>query len=265
MVNIDHYDAFCFDLDGTIFLGDEILPGAKDSVDFIRAQGKKVLFITNSPTLTRKGCQEKLERLGVASSIEEVFTASYIAALYFTKYFPESSVYVVGEKAIKEEFKQFSLQLTEAPLEATHVIVGLDRSFNYEKLNAAMTAVRNGAKLIVTNPDPFCPVPGGFISDTLAIARAIETASGHDIFKVIGKPSTFYGDMILTQLNVSRERCLIIGDRLETDIMLGKLNAFRTCLVLTGVASHEDIEKLNIFPDYIIQGLQSMFAHLLKS
>ena len=116
-------------------------------------------------------------------------------------------------------------------------------------------------KIIVTNPDPYCPVPGGIISDTLAIAWAIEVASGQPIFEVIGKPSTFYGERMLDQLTIERNRCLIIGDRLETDILLGKLNKFHTCLVLTGVASKKDVEEKKIYPDFIVEDLISLSSH----
>lgn len=261
---MESFDAFCFDLDGTIFVGNEILPGAKEMIEFVRRQHKKLLFITNSPTQTRKECQFRLEKMGITVKVEEIMTAPFISAMYFSEFFPDSLIYIVGEKAIEKEFKQFSLRVTADPMEATHILVGLDRDFTYEKLNLAMNAVRNGAKLVVTNPDPSCPVPGGYISDTLAIARSIEVASGHSIDKVIGKPSTYYGDKIYQTLKVERDRCLIIGDRLETDIKLGIINNFRTCLVLTGVAYREHIEEMKIYPDYIVENLLSLFENMSK-
>lgn len=154
MSHIDNFDAFCFDLDGTILLGNELLPGAREIIDFIRKENKKVQFITNSPTKTRMDCMYRLHTLGIASDVEEIFTTAYISALYFAKSFPESTVFIVGEEAINEEFERLSVKMTDDPLEANHVLVGLDRFFTYEKLNAAMNAVRNGAKLIITNPDP---------------------------------------------------------------------------------------------------------------
>lgn len=262
---MENIDAFCFDLDGTIFIGNDLLPGAKETLDFLRRHNKKILFITNSPTQTREECQKRLHNMGVFSEIEEIITAPYISALYFFEYFPDALVYIVGEKALEEEFSLYSLRITENPEEATHLLVGLDRYFTYEKLNLAMKAVRNGAKLVVTNPDPFCPVPGGYISDTLAIARAIEVASGQSIDQIIGKPSTYYGDKILEKLKTTSERCLVIGDRLETDIMLGKLNQFCTCLVLTGVACKADVEEKKIYPDYIVRNLPSIFGEVFPS
>ncbi|GIN19493.1 MAG TPA: HAD-IIA family hydrolase [Bacillus bacterium] len=258
-MNIDDFEAYCFDLDGTIYLGNQILPGAKETLETLRMNHKKVLFITNSPTQTREECRRRLESLGIDVCSNEILTGPFISALYFSENFPDALIYVVGEEAIRTEFNHFSLKVTEDPSEATHVLVGLDRSFTYEKLNMAMNAVRNGAKLIVTNPDPTCPVPGGFVSDTYAIARAIEVASGKSIFQVTGKPSAFYGERILKELNVESDQCLIVGDRLETDILLGKFSKIRTCLVLTGVARKEDVDKTKIYPDFIIKDLNSLF------
>lgn len=259
MVNIHEFDAFCFDLDGTIYVGDQLLLGVKETIDLLRKRNKKVMFITNSPTLTRIECQKRLKKFGIDANLEEVITATFVSAVYFMEKHPNALVYIVGEKAIEEEFSRFSLKTTKNPLEATHVLVGLDRSFTYEKLNYAMNAVRNGAKLVLTNPDPACPVPGGFISDTLAIASAIEVASGQRIDHIVGKPSSFYGEKVVEKLQIKRSRCLIIGDRLETDVMLGKINNFRTCLVLTGSSSKEDIEKEQIYPDYVVENLQLLF------
>mgnify|MGYP001770196706 CR=1 FL=1 len=259
MLHVDDFDAYCFDLDGTIYIGSKLLPGVKDTIDRLRRYNKKILFTTNTSTQTREECREWLHHLGIQAELDEVMTASYLSAVYFLEQFPDSLVYVVGEKAISEEFNKFSLKITDNPMDATHVLVGLDRCFTYKKLNLAMKAVRNGAKLIATNPDPFCPVPGGYISDTLAIAKAIEAASGRPIYNVIGKPSSFYGNKVLKKLKIKSNRCLIIGDRLETDIMLGKTNDCRTCLVLTGASCKEDIEETKIYPDYIAENLQSLF------
>ncbi|MED1440399.1 HAD-IIA family hydrolase [Aeribacillus composti] len=259
MLHIDDFDAYCFDLDGTIYIGNKLLPGVKETIDRLRRHNKKILFITNTSTQTREECRERLHHLGIQAKLDEIMTASYLSAVYFLEKSPDSLVYIVGEKAISEEFHKFSLKMTDNPMDATHVLVGLDRCFTYEKLNLAMNAVRNGAKLIAANPDSLCPVPEGYISDTLAIAKAIEVASGRPIDQVIGKPSSFYGKKILEKLNINSNRCLIIGDRLETDILLGKTNNCRTCLVLTGASRKEDIEKNKIYPNYIAQNLQYLF------
>ncbi|MFS0560516.1 HAD-IIA family hydrolase [Terribacillus sp. 179-K 1B1 HS] len=257
-LNIHDFDAYCFDLDGTIYVGNQLLPGVKNTIDLLRKHDKSILYITNGPTRTREECQQLLCGLGLPTKLEEVITASSLATSYFMDYHPDASVYIVGEAAIAKEFSPYPLRITGDPFQATHVLVGLDRAFTYDKLNTAMTAVRNGAKLIATNPDPACPVPGGFIADTFAIAKAIEVAAGHKIDDIIGKPSAYYIQKVMEHLNVPKDRCLIIGDRLDTDIVMGKNNNISTCLVLTGSSSLLDIEQMNIEPDYVIEDLYGM-------
>ncbi|WP_100401680.1 HAD-IIA family hydrolase [Bacillus sp. FJAT-42315] len=259
MIHIDDFEAYCFDLDGTIYVGKQLLPGVKEMMDTLKKHNKKILFITNAPTHTREYCQQLLCSLGIATELEEVITASSLSAVYFLENAPDASIYIVGEQAITEEFSHHPLHVTEDPLQASHVLVGLDRTFTYDKLNLAMTAVRNGAKLIVTNPDPACPVPGGYIADTLAIAKAIEVAAGQSIDQVIGKPSAYYINKVQEKLNISKDKCLIIGDRLETDILMGKNNGISTCLVLTGASSRKDIERTKIEPDYVVETVADLF------
>lgn len=262
MIHIDDFEAYCFDLDGTIYVGNQLLPGVEAVINFIRKKQKKLLFLTNAPTKTKVDCLRLLQSFGIDAELEEVMTASSLAAIYFSEICPEARVYVVGEQAIINECKHLSIMMTEKPFEATHVLVGLDRSFSYIKLNEAMNAIRNGAKLIVTNPDPVCPVPGGFIADTLSIAKSIEVASGQAIHQIIGKPSDYCVEKMKRKLLVQSRQCLIIGDRLETDILMGKHHDFPTCLVLTGASGREDIRRTNIEPDYIINNLQSLFTSM---
>ena len=104
-------------------------------MDLLRSQNKKVLFITNSPIFTREDCVKRLNKLGIATALEEVITATFISVHYFLNYAPDALVYLIGENALETEFNRSSLKMTKNPMEATHVLVGLDRSFTYEKLH----------------------------------------------------------------------------------------------------------------------------------
>lgn len=258
MINLEHFDAICFDLDGTIYIDDTLLPGVKETIRNIRVQNKKVLFISNTSTQSREACKMRLKKVGIETSVDEIITTIYLAARYFKQNLPDATVYIVGGESLVEEFQNYSIQVTTNPFEASHVLVGLDKDFTYNKLNLAMQAVRNGAKLIVTNPDVVCPVMDGYIADTFVLAQAIETASEGKIELTIGKPSLYYSNSIVELLNVSNERCLIVGDRLETDILLGINSGMNTCLVLTGVTKREDIERTKIYPDYVIENLTQL-------
>lgn len=186
-------------------------------------------------------------------------TAPYLAATYFAQKELDVSVFVIGEEAIFEELEHFGINTTDHPLQATHVLVGLDQEFTYHDLNRAMEAVRYSKNLIITNPDPVCPVPGGFMPDTMSIAKAIEVASEQQIDQVLGKPDPIYGNKMLEILDVPPQKILVIGDRLETDIHLGVTNGFKTCLVLTGISTEEDVQRSSVTPDYIINDLLNIF------
>ncbi|HBZ81557.1 MAG TPA: haloacid dehalogenase [Brevibacillus sp.] len=248
------YDAYFFDLDGTIFIGDQLLPGVEEILATLRQKGKKIMFLTNTTVQTREGCRQRLEKLGLAVERHEIMTAAYVAGLYFKQLadHEQACVLVVGEPALEQEMAEFHIPQTADAMSATHVLVGMDRAFTYEKLQRAADAVRNGAKLIVANPDSVCPVPGGAIPDTGALARAIETAGGASTWAMTGKPSRFYADQVFLQLDVLPERCLMVGDRLETDILLGINSGMKTALVLTGVTTSAELGHAKIQPDLVL-------------
>lgn len=213
------------------------------------------MFLTNTSIYTRLDCQKRLQRMGLDASIDEVITAAYISGLYFQEFNPDAHVLVIGEEAIKEELQRCNVVVTENPSDATHVLVGLDRQFSYEKLRIGMRAVLNGAQLIAANPDTFCPTPDGIIPDTWGIAKAIEAAGTTNILTVVGKPSIYYIQKVLERVGVRAEQCLMVGDRLETDIMLGINSGIKTALVLTGVTTIHQLEDQRIKPDYVFSTL----------
>ncbi|WP_409342801.1 HAD-IIA family hydrolase [Paenibacillus sp. MBLB4367] len=255
MEDLTSFDAYCFDLDGTIFVGNALLPDVKHTVSELRRRRKKIMFLTNTSVQTRLDCQRRLEGLELPCDVEEIITALYVCGMYFREHAPGAAVLMLGEPAMEEELRHFDVRITEDPLLATHVLVGMDRTFSYDKLNLGMRAIRRGAKLVAANPDPVCPAPDGVIPDTWSLVRALEAASQSEAHMVVGKPSVYYADKALQRLGIPSDRCLMVGDRLETDILLGLNSGMRTALVLTGIASSGDIDKANIAPDYVIATL----------
>lgn len=251
MEDVYAYDAYCFDLDGTIYIGQMKLPGVNNFINNLRSRGKRLLFLTNTPVHTKEDCYQRLLSLGISCQPDEFLTAGYLSGMYFAEHAPDAKVLVVGEEALRRELRALGIAITEDPYQSTHVLVGMDRKFNYDKLHLAAKAVRRGAALIATNPDNCCPVQGDIIPDTGAILSSIEAASQQKASVVIGKPSRYYAEKALQLLDVDRSRCLMIGDRLETDILFGRQNGMKTALVLTGISSREDIVKTDIVPDYI--------------
>jgi HAD superfamily hydrolase (TIGR01450 family) len=134
-------------------------------------------------------------------------------------------------------------------------LVGLDRNFSYQKLHIGLKVVRKGAQLVATNLDPYCPTPNDVNPDTGAIVKAIEAASSTNTVAVTGKPSTYYAQKVLQKLRIQPEQCLMVGDRLETDILLGANSGMKTALVLTGVTSIHQIDHQSVTPNYVLSTL----------
>ncbi|GFZ96242.1 acid sugar phosphatase [Paenibacillus marchantiophytorum] len=252
------FDGYLFDLDGTVYAGNQLLPGVLSTIDKLRESGKSILFVTNTTTHTREGVHERLSQLGIACSQEDILTALCVSRMYFQEYLPEAKVLMIGEQAMRNEMEQHGVETTNDPLSATHVLVGLDRQFTYEKLTLGMSALRNGAQLIAANPDPFCPLEDGAIPDTWSLVKALETASSQSVYKVIGKPSEYYAKKALEKLAFAPEACLMVGDRVSTDICFGNANGMYTALVLTGADSRKDIMLQGIKPDYVLASLSEI-------
>ncbi|WP_456276565.1 HAD-IIA family hydrolase [Bacillus sp. AK128] len=256
-------NAVIFDLDGTIYVGNQALPGAIESIKMLRSMNKRIFFFSNTSIRTRQEVIEHLSTIGIAVDLNEVITAAYLSAKYLQKYAPDSNVYVIGNDAVKSELNEHGINVIDHAQKASHVLVGLDKFFTYEKLNNAARAVRNGATLIGINPDPYCPVEDQkTIPDTGALLKAIECASEVSSSIIIGKPSLFFVEQLVEHLGITEEECLMVGDRIETDILFGNDANMKTLLVLTGVAREEDVETSTIKPTYVLSNLTKFINHI---
>ncbi len=268
MQDVLAYETYFFDLDGTIFIGDLLLPGVRQTLQYLREHGKQVLFLSNTTIRTREECRNRLRLMGIEVRTEEVVTAASVSAVYFREMQGMNNrkpqVMVIGEQALKYEMACGGNALTDEPMEATHVLVGMDRNFDYEKLHRAMKAVRAGAYLIAANPDPNCPVVGDLLPDTWAMVKAIEAASCGTVQEIIGKPSAYYAEKVLEQSGTRRENCLMVGDRMDTDIRFGLSHGISTALVLTGVTAREDLEQYSTLPDHIWTSMSEMLPDHLR-
>jgi phosphoglycolate/pyridoxal phosphate phosphatase family enzyme len=252
------FDAYFFDLDGTVLLGDQLLPGVPEAFTLLRGHGKIIRFLTNTTVRTRSECSARLRRMGLEAWDEEVVTAAYAASVYMAEQEQTAVVLAIGEPAMKAELMECGVRMTGDWREATHVLVGMDMQFDYAKLSAAVRAVRRGAVLIAANPDPNCPVEQDVLPDTWALVRAIETASGREAAAVIGKPSFYFGSKVLEWTGLRPENCLMVGDRLETDIRFGMHFGMGTALVLTGSSTLEELAHFPKRPDYVWDSLREL-------
>lgn len=258
------FNGYIFDLDGTVYLGERLIPGADRVIRQLREMGKKVVFLSNKPLQTRYDYAEKLTRLGIPTSPDEVINSTYVMAQYLKEHAPQALVYVIGEEALLSDLRQAGIRYTLEPdkvdYQVDYVIVAFDRTFHYDKLNNALQAVKKGARLIATNADRTCPVEGGEVPDAAGMIGAIEGVSGKKVELIVGKPSPITIRVALGKLGVTGSRCIMVGDRLETDMLMGKNAGIATALVLTGVTNRKMLDESQIQPDYVLDSIVDLIA-----
>ncbi len=225
-----------FDLDGTIYRGGELIPGASETIESLKSSGIRCVFASNNPTATSLDYARRLTGMGIPTEASEVLTSGGVAAQWLLRTHPDASVFVVGEAPLIRELETAGVRVT-ASEDADVVLAAFDRTFTYEKWNTAFQALRRGALFVATNPDTTCPVAdGGLIPDCGGITAALETTTGRQLDVVIGKPSLIMAAAALERLGMSAGEALMVGDRPETDIEMGRAAGIRTVLVLTGVS-----------------------------
>lgn len=249
------YDGAVVDLDGTVYLGDRLIPGADCGVAAMRESGVSVLFVTNKAIARRADYRDKLEGLGISARTDDIMTSSAMTAAYLAEHHPGAAILVVGEEPLRQELTERDLRLTDDPDEATVLLASMDRQFDYGRLTDALHAMDDDTVFLATNPDRTCPTENGEIPDCGAMVGAIEGATGRDLHNVIGKPSPTAIDAASSALDIVPERCLVIGDRLETDIRMGNRAGMTTVLVLSGVTDRETLKRSSIQPDHVVDSI----------
>jgi HAD superfamily hydrolase (TIGR01450 family) len=249
------YDAYVFDLDGTVYLGDVLLPNAQRAITAIRTQGKRTMFLSNNPTRTRQECASKLTKLGLPTAANDIITSSMVMVDFLKRHVPNARLFVIGEQPLYNDLRDAGFKFAGSFDEIDVVIASFDRTFTYAKLQIAFDAIRHGARLFATNGDRYCPVPGGGQPDAAAIIAAIEACTNTKCEAIVGKPSTYMVDAVQSLLRLPPSRCLIAGDRLETDVQMGLNAGMATALTLTGATKIADVETSDIKPTYVINDL----------
>ena len=238
------YDVYLFDLDGTIYLGDDVLPGAVRTVRTLKERGKIVRFLSNNPTKSPQQYADKLTRMGIPTSVEEVTTSIVTTLWWLRAHYPQAVLFPIGEEPLCTALREAGFQISEDPGQIDIVIASYDRGFTYSKLQIAFDTLwfRKRGILIQTNPDRYCPFPGGHGEpDAAAITAAIEACTQVKCQASMGKPSPLMLEASLAGLNVARERCLMTGDRLFTDIRMALDAGIDAALVFTGETKREDL------------------------
>ena len=241
------------DMDGVIYRGKKLIPGAKDFVDHLISTQTKFLFLTNNSEQTPLDLKRKLFDLGIAGIQESNFITSAMAtAAFLHGQKPAGTVYVVGGGGLISELYKAGFSVSEQ--NPDYVVVGKTSSFNYEMLKKAMSMIINGSKFIGTNPDVIDPAEHGFEPACGALLASIEIATGKKPY-IIGKPNSLMMTIALKQLGVLADETLMIGDRMDTDIVAGMEAGMKTCLVMSGVTQSEMLQQFPYKPDYIFNSV----------
>ena len=257
---ISDKELYIFDMDGTIYLGYNVFPFAIRFINNLRASGRRVLFFTNNASHTADFYMGKLSSMGFSPKKDEIMTSGDVTIEFLKRHRPGRSVYLVGTDELVDNFKARGINiLTGEEDRADIVITSFDTSLTYHKLDNACRLIRNGAEYLSTHPDFNCPTETGFIPDSGAIA-AFVTASTGEVPTYFGKPYRETVEMIGEATGVSLDRMCIFGDRLYTDIAVGKKHGITAVLVYSGETTRDDVEKASEAekPDYAFDSLDDV-------
>jgi len=265
-------DAFLFDGDGVLYKEDKSLPGTIEFLQFLQEMKKQIVILTNNSTKTREEFQKKLSTMGIEISIENILSSSYLTAKCLSEEKPGAIIYAIGEEGLKQELRSFGLDVVNSWQEKNtedifdfkmsnidFVVTGMDRALTYVKLARAMNILQNKeVKFIATNSDITFPTAQGLIPGGGAMITILEQLTSRKIERIVGKPQPLMYKTALDIAQTPKEKAMMFGDRIETDIV-GAINfGIKTCLVLSGVTDMEDLDKLSEenSPDIIINNLQ---------
>ena len=251
------YEGYVFDLDGTIYLGDELLPGAKRLILKLREMGKRVVFLSNNPTKDPEMYVEKLTNLGLPTDASEVVNTVVTMTRWLLQNHPDAVVFPIGEEPLKNALREAGIAMSEDPERIDIVIASYDRGFDYRKLQISFDAIwfHKRAMLVTTNPDRYCPFPGGRGEpDAAAIVGAIEGCTGAKCQVNVGKPDPIMLQTIMDLMSLDAKDCVMTGDRLYTDIRMGLDAGMPSAVVLTGDTTAESLaeEPEENVPEYVL-------------
>jgi NagD protein len=249
------YDAYVFDIDGTVCLGEALLPTVTHTINRLRALGRRTLFLSNNTTSSAAGYGAELTARGIPTPSGDVVNAAQVLIAFLDRELPGSTLHVIGEPALVDDLRAAGFRVSSRAAEVEAVIASFDRGFSYAKLQLAFDALRRGARFFATNADRYRPTAGGGEPDAAAVIAAIEACSGVRCEAIVGKPSPLTVDYLRGRIGVPMAECLMVGDRLETDIRMANEAGMASALVLTGATSETMVARSPTRPTYVLRSL----------
>lgn len=249
-------NGFLIDMDGVIYKGSELIPGADRFINTLLKRDIPFMFLTNNSQRTRRDIATKLNRMGFRGIQDyHVYTCATATAQFLAQQKPNGTAYVIGEGGLLNALHDYGYAIVDQ--DPDYVVVGEGRAFTLEMVEQAVTLISNGAKLIATNLDPSCPTPKGIRPGCGAYVSLLEKATGVNAFSV-GKPSPVMIRAARKELGLTASETTIVGDTMETDILGGVQMGYRTVLVLSGGTKRDDLKSFAYKPDYIVDSIAEL-------
>ncbi len=256
IAKIKNKKLFLIDLDGTTYLDNKLIDGAKRFVEKLKSNKKSFCFLTNNNSKSRKVYVKKLNKLGIKITPENIYTSGMATISYLQKNYADKKVFLLGTKALKAEFADAKIKLDLVDPEV--VVVAYDTELVYKNLDMACYFIRKGLPFIATHPDINCPVVHGFAPDVGSFLSLIKTSTFRDPDIIIGKPFAPIAQSVLLKYDVKPSDIVMIGDRLTTDIQFAKNNGLTSVLVLSGETTKNLYEKSTIKADIVINSIKDL-------
>ena len=252
---------FLLDMDGTVYLGDEVIGDMVSTLEKLRNSGKKLIYLTNNSSSSNEKYIKKLTKMGLYRDGDEVYTSGMATAEYLNEKFSGKTVYLLGTDSLKREFSESGIKLVD-DIQPDICVLAYDTELTYGKLCKFTKYIKNGAYYIATHPDVNCPAPEVFVPDVGSFMALIEKSTGLKPSEIIGKPFPGMGERLKRRLNLESNNFVMVGDRLHTDIKFGNNCGFYTILVLSGESTLEDLKKYDAKPSFILQSLNDIIKFI---
>lgn len=256
----EKYDYFIFDLDGTIYRGEHLIPRADEVINHLKFVGKKVVFVSNKTTGTANDYYHLLKNWGLNIEEDEIINSTIVVTNYLKQNFNSDKFFAIGEDSFINEIKKSGLKYSTEPEEIKIILITLDRTLDYSKLEIAARALEKGARFFAANIDDTCPVENGEVIDAGSTISALEKRTHRKLELHFGKPSEFMFNEIKSRLQFIPKKTLLIGDRLETDIRMGTKFGIDTALVSTGVKYFPNGTE-NTVPTFQLNSVFDLLSH----
>jgi NagD protein len=246
---------YLIDMDGVLISGSTLIPGADEFIARLRAKGCKFLLLTNNSRHTPRDLAHNLQRIGLDINADNIFTSAMATARFIQAQKPNGTAFVIGESGLTAAMHESGFIITER--EPDYMVLGETLNYNFDQVSRAIRLVVQGARFIATNPDATGPTESGIVPACGAMAALIETATGVRAF-FVGKPNPLMMRSALNYLGVHSEDTIMIGDRMDTDIVAGVQTGLETILVLTGVTRMEETDRFPYVPSYVVPSVASI-------